>query len=88
MAHILPSVEVTVTTTLVLTEAELGALDALVGYGADPFLKVFYEHMGKHYMAPYEHGLRALFANVKARSGTILSAAEKAREAFSENVKG
>jgi hypothetical protein len=33
-----------------MTESELRAFDALVGYGADGFIKVFYEHMGRAYL--------------------------------------
>ena len=47
-----------------LTEIEARALEAMVGYGIDPFLKVFYEHMGQHYMKPYEAGLRSLFKTI------------------------
>ncbi|GAG09337.1 unnamed protein product, partial [marine sediment metagenome] len=42
--------------TLRLTEEEMRALDALTGYGFRPFLKVFYEKMGRHYLEPYEKG--------------------------------
>jgi len=49
-----------------LTEQELRALDALVGYGFENFLKVFYEHMGKHYLEPYAQDLKALFDKVES----------------------
>lgn len=39
---------------------EVRALDALVGYGDDAFVKVFYEHLGKHYMQPHEAGLKSV----------------------------
>ena len=48
-----------------LTENELRALDALVGYGFDNFIKHFYG-LGKHYMEPYENDLRQLFAKVES----------------------
>lgn len=48
-----------------LTERELRALDALVGYGYDPFLKCFYEHLGKAYLEPYEEDLKQLFKKVE-----------------------
>jgi hypothetical protein len=75
-----PRVEVTA--ALRLTESELRALDALVGYGADAFIKVFYEHMGKHYMQPHEGGLRSLFEMVREQVPTILRRTDAAREAF------
>lgn len=49
-----------------LTPLEAGALDALVGYGIEPFLKVFYEHMGESLLKPYEGGMRSLFETIKA----------------------
>ena len=48
-----------------LTENELRALDALVGYGFDSFIKHFYG-LGKHYMEPYENDLKQLFAKVES----------------------
>ena len=48
-----------------LTEQEARALDALAGYGTDPFLKVFYKHLGVSYMRPFENDLRALFEKIK-----------------------
>lgn len=59
--------ETTVTTqvefkvTLQLTEAEANALEAIIGYGVKPFLQMFYEHMGKSYLQPYEKGAISLF---------------------------
>jgi hypothetical protein len=60
---IIPSVEFTVKFTL--TENEARALDALAGYGADAFLKVFYKHLGIAYMKPFEKDLRQLFEKVQ-----------------------
>jgi hypothetical protein len=56
----------TIEFTQTFTEAEARALDALVGYGFEPFLKVFYAHMGRHYMEPHEAGLRKLFESIGA----------------------
>lgn len=49
----------------VLNEKEAKALDALAGYGTDPFLEVFYKSMGRHYLSPHEAGLRSLFEKIK-----------------------
>lgn len=49
----------------VLTKTEALALDALAGYGIDPFLKTFYEKMGRHYLEPHEKGLRDLFERIR-----------------------
>lgn len=59
------NVGVQVSATIVLTETEIRALDALVGYGIDSFLTVFYEKLGEHYMKPHESGLRSLFENIQ-----------------------
>jgi hypothetical protein len=70
---------------VVLSEEEAGALDALAGYGADAFLKVFYEKLGRAYLEPYERGLRSLFDSVKngpVNVSSVLDRAEKARHAF------
>ena len=45
MAKIIGCGEIRGEVTLVMTEAEAKALDALVGYGPQNFLKVFYEHL-------------------------------------------
>lgn len=57
-------IDVEVKASMVLSEVELRALDALAGYGIEPFLKVFYAQMGKHYLQPHEAGLRALFKTI------------------------
>lgn len=64
MENFVVKIDVDVKATMVLSEVELRALDALAGYGIEPFLKVFYSHLGKHYMQPHEAGLRALFKNI------------------------
>lgn len=66
---------------LILTEAEVGALDALAGYGTDAFLKVFYQHMGEHYMKPHEAGLRSLFATARGM-GSLIGKTAEARKVF------
>lgn len=44
-----------------LNADECAALEALAGYGVEPFLQTFYEKMGKNYLEPHEAGLRSLF---------------------------
>lgn len=77
-----PKVEIHV--TLSLNEEEARALEAIVCYGADSFLKCFYEHLGKHYLQPHEKGLRTLFDGVSETLAPILSRADKARKCFNE----
>lgn len=67
---------------LTLAESEARALDALVGYGTDEFLACFYKHMGKAYLSPHEHGLRSLFAAIKAQLVPELSTVDRARKAI------
>lgn len=75
-----PHVEVSA--TIKLNEVELRALEALVGYGDAPFLKVFYENMGKHYLQPHEAGIKSLFAVIREDLAPILARADAAKKAF------
>ena len=50
---------------MVLTEVEARALLSITVYGADEFLKVFYQHLGKAYLKNHELGLRSLFKSIK-----------------------
>lgn len=72
---------VAATITLHLSEEEAGALDALVGYGFKTFIDVFYKHLGKAYLEPYESGLKSLFESVRTGEASVHSFLEKAREA-------
>lgn len=65
--------------TLQLTEDEMRALDAVTGYGFQPFLKVFYEKMGRHYLQPYEKALQEFFAKVRTEGVPQLRAIDSAR---------
>lgn len=51
--------------TLQITESEARALKAIACYGTKEFLKCFYEHLGKHYLQPYEEGVESLFEAIK-----------------------
>ncbi len=70
--------------TIELTESEARALSALAGYGDDAFLKIFYEHMGKHYLRPHEHGLKTLFENIRSELDPQLLVVTKAEKALLE----
>lgn len=50
---------------MTLTESEIRALDALVGYGDAAFLKHFKENLGEHYIRDHETGLKSFFARVR-----------------------
>lgn len=68
--------------SLTLRENEARALEALAGYGTDAFLKTFYEHMGKAYLEPHEHGLRSLFEAIKEQLPGICHRMDQAKKAF------
>src|SRR5688572_32993004 len=48
-----------------LTEGEARALEAIVGYGPDEFVKWFYRNLGKHYLQPHENHTRSLFETLR-----------------------
>jgi hypothetical protein len=63
--------------TIRLSEEEAGALDALVGYGAEEFLKAFYQHLGQAYLKPHESGLKSLFESVRTGDASVSFIPEK-----------
>jgi hypothetical protein len=79
--------EVQINISILLTEIEARALHGMTVYGADEFVKVFYEHLGKTYMKDHEPGLRSLFQTVKEELPQHLERADKARAAFIETNK-
>lgn len=85
MAQIDGRANIEATVTIALSESEAAALDALAGYGAEAFLAVFYEKLGKAYMRPHEAGLRSLFASVHGGACSVehvLRRAKDARDVF------
>lgn len=74
--------EVKVSLVLELDEQEMAALEALTSYGTNQFLKMFYAHLGRHYLTPYEAGLRSLFETIRKEVPPILSRAATARIAL------
>ena len=77
-------VDVKVEAVFQINEQEMRALDALVGYGSDEFIKVFYEKLGRAYMEPHEKGLRSLFEAIRANVPGILNRADQARKALAK----
>jgi hypothetical protein len=75
---------VTIDILLKLSEEEAGALEAIAGYGAKEFLNVFYAHLGKSYLQPYEKGLFSLFATIRAELPRHLKKAAEARKLLNE----
>lgn len=84
MAEIKGHASVETKITMQFTEQESRALDALVGYGTDAFIKVFYEHLGKAYMEKHELGLRSFFKSVRDYVPGVLTRADAAQAAFYE----
>lgn len=78
------NVQVEFTITLNLTPGEASALNAISVYGADAFLKVFYEKLGRAYVEPYEKDLRALLAKLRTTLPPELRSVNKANKAISE----
>lgn len=73
--------------SLTLTVGQAKALDAIVGYGVEPFLKVFYEHMGKSYLQPHETEMKKLFEQIKEELPKEVHKIETARKAINEALK-
>ena len=82
MSRLIQQPKVEVSATIKLTETELRALEALVGYGTDSFLEIFYKHMGKHYLQPHEAGIKSLFDVIRTDLNPILQRADAAKKAF------
>lgn len=68
---------------LELTENEARAFEALIGYGFKPFIEMFYKHMGKHYLQPYEKACENLFEQ-RQNINYQLYNIETAKKALSE----
>ncbi len=65
MSKVVISFEMTASGALRLTEDEMWALDALVGYGDDAFISAFKEKLGAAYIGDHVFGLRSFFAAVR-----------------------
>lgn len=87
MARIIGRADIELRVAIELNESEARALDALVGYGADAFVKAFYEKLGKAYMENHEIGLRALFKSVREIMPSHLKKIDDAREVFNGQAK-
>ncbi len=70
-----------------VNEEEARALDALVGYGDDAFIKHFKETLGTAYIRDHEEGLRSFFKAVRAMMPPILHKLDAARRVFEGETK-
>ena len=80
MARLNGKVILDVSINLIISEKEARALDALVGYGDDAFIKVFYEKLGQAYMLKHEDGLREFLTSVRQLMPNILKQIDDVRE--------
>lgn len=76
-----------VTVTLELCANEVGALDALIGYGFDSFYKAFQDHLGKHYMEPHKTGLKTFFESIKGVKGLHDALSKQNRQLIEEGLR-
>lgn len=82
MAQIIERPQVDLRIVFQINEAEARALDALVGYGDDAFIKVFYDKLGKAYMDKHESALRSFFKDLRTFLPAALSRVDEARRTF------
>lgn len=69
---------------LELTENEARALEAIIGYGWEPFAEFFYKNLGKAYLEPYESAAKNLFEH-RQQINFQLYNIDKARKAIQES---
>ena len=82
MAKVTQAAQIGLSVHLTINEQEARALEALAGYGIKEFINTFYKEMGHHYLEPHEKGLVSFLEMVKDQIPTMLSRADRAREAF------
>lgn len=82
------TVNVKMTVTVVLTETEARALDALCGYDHDleasGFIEHFYKSHGKHYLEPHIGGINSIFKGVKNTISPAVRRIDNLRKAIKE----
>ncbi len=71
---------------MVLEEEEARALVSITAYGADQFIKCFFEHLGKAYLKNHVEGLKSLFDSIRSIKYE-LSKIDKARAEFGKPEK-
>lgn len=84
MATVRTTAKLTFTAALTLSEVEIRALDALVGYGDDAFIEAFKAKLGAAYLRNHEQGLRSAFAAIRRDCLPALREIDQARKALAE----
>lgn len=87
MAEVKSTSSIDIHVILKLTEVEARALEAIVGYGIDPFLETFYKHLGKAYLQDHEAGAISLFNTVREEIPKHLKRADDARDIWRNAAK-
>lgn len=77
---ITPSVTITYQATIILSEVEARALDAICSYGTEDFIKKFYQHFGTSYLKNHEAGVHSLFNTIRQTMPPQLSVIDTARK--------
>lgn len=85
MAAFLADAHLNVAITLILTEEEAAALEAMASYNTEEFIRVFYKNMGESLLSPHADGLRTLFAACRHELPGIAGRARRARKLFEES---
>lgn len=67
-----------------VNEKEARALDALVGYDFDNFVKVFKSGLGAHYIDGHEESLRGIFSQLRNSIPQALLRLELAQKEFAK----
>lgn len=86
MAEFKPKLTLKWELTVTLSEDEAQALDAIVGYGAREFLEVFYKHMGRAYLEPFEAGFHSLAKAIGQQLGPQLYELKTQRKAIADGL--
>lgn len=79
-------IEVEMNIKLFLSKDEAKSLDAIVGYGSDSFLEIFYEKLGKAYLKPHEKAMRTLFEKLSKELPIEINKIEVAEKQINEAV--
>lgn len=87
MAATETTARITFSATLTLSESECRALDAIVGYGDDAFIKAFKEKLGEAYLRDHEAGLRSCFDAIRRDVLPALKVIEQARRDLLDAAK-
>jgi len=66
--------------TVTFDEVQLRALDGMLGYGKEAFLKCFYTQCGTYYLKPYEAGVDSLFDKLKQEVSDALHKIDKIKK--------